>query len=136
MDAASKLLILGGVLNVLYGLLTGLPAGMIRQKQPTYSKYLRFVHIGALMWGPLLISLTLAIALSPLDAGLETFAAGLMVAASVLLDAKDTLNWRMGIQDEFAERPPLPLALGGLSSLASLLGMVIILVGVVQGLAL
>jgi hypothetical protein len=136
MDTAGKLLILGGVLNLCYGLLMGLPAGMIRQKQPTYSKYLRFVHVGALMWAPLLISLTLALALSPLDAGIETLAAGLMVAASGLLDAKDTLNWGMGIQDEFAENARLPLALGGLSSLASLLGSLIILVGVIQGVLL
>lgn len=134
MDTASKILILGGVLNVLYGLLTGLPAAVIRQKHPTYSKYLRFVHIGALMWGPLLISLSLALALAPLEAGMEILAATLMVTASLLLDAKDTLNWRMGIQDEFAERPALPLILGGLSSLAALVGMLIILVGVVQGL--
>ena len=134
MDTASKVLILGGVLNLLYGLLTGLPAGLIRQKQPTYSKYLRFVHVGSLMWGPLLISLSLALNLSPLAAGVETLAAGLMVAASILLGTKDTLNWRMGIQDEFAEKKArIPLALGTLSSLASLVGMVIILVGVVLG---
>jgi hypothetical protein len=133
LDTAGKTLILGGVLNVLYGLLTGLPAGMIRQKQPTDSKYLRFAHVGALMWGFLLISLSLALALSPLDAAVETLAAVLMVAACVLLDVKDTLNWCMGIQDEFAEKPRLPLALGGLSTLASLIGTLIILVGVVQG---
>ena len=134
MDTASKILILGGVLNIVFGLLTGLPAGVTRQTQPTYSKYLRFVHVGTLMWGPLLISLSLAIALSPLDARLETLAAVLMVAASLLLDAKDTLNWQMGIQDEFAEKPRLPLLLGGLSSLASLVSMAIILIGVVQAL--
>lgn len=134
MGAAAKILILGGVLNIAYGLLTGIPAGIIRQKNPTYSKYLRFVHIGALMWGPTLISLTLAIELSPLDAGIELLAAALLVGASVLLDLKDTLNWLMHIEDEFAEKPKLPLALGGLSSIASLLGMLIIIVGVIQGL--
>lgn len=134
MDAGSKILIVGGVFNIAYGLLTGIPAGMIRQKQPTYSIYLRFAHVGALMWGPLLISLSLAQSLSLLDIGLETFAASLMVAASVLLDAKDTLNWWMGIQDEFAEKPRLPLLLGGLSSLFSLVGTAIILIGLIQGL--
>lgn len=134
MDFASKLLILGGVLNIAYGLLVGIPAGMIRQKQASYSKYLRFVHIGALMWGPLLISLSLAVALSPLDAGLETLAAGLMVVASLLLDAKDTLNWLQGVKDEFAENARLPLLLGGISSLASLVGIAILLLGVLQGL--
>jgi hypothetical protein len=134
MDTASKLLVLGGVLNLVYGLLTGIPASVIRSKQPTYSKYLRLVHVGALLWCPTLISLSVAVALSPLDATLELVAAGLMVAASVLLDAKDTLNWLMKVQDEFAEKPALPLLLGGLSSLASLVGAVILTIGVLQAL--
>ena len=134
MDTATKLLILGGVLNLAYGLLTGIPASLIRAKQPTYSKYLRIVHVGALMWGPILISLTLAVTLSPLDANLETLAAALMVGASVLLDIKDTINWLQGVKDEFAEKPKLPLLLGALSSLASLASIAIFTVGVVQGL--
>jgi len=132
METAAKILILGGVLNIAYGLLTGIPAGMIRQKSPTYPKYLRLVHIGALMWGPILISLALAIELSTLGESVELLAAGLMVVASVMLDAKDTINWLQGVQDEFAEKPKLPLALRGLSSLASLVGIIIILIGVVQ----
>jgi hypothetical protein len=133
MALASKILILGGVLNILYGLLTGIPAAVIRQNSPTYSRYLRFVHIGALMWGPILISLTLAIELSTLGNTLELAAAWLMVLASILLDAKDTINWLQGIKDEFAEKPRLPLLLGGLSSLFSLAGTVIILIGVLMG---
>lgn len=131
MELAAKILILGGVLNIAYGLLTGIPAGIIRQNSPTYSKYLRFAHIGALMWGPILISLALAIELSTLDEGLELLAVWFMVGASVLLNAKDTLNWLQGIKDEFAEKPRLPLALGGLSAVGSLLGMTIIIIGVI-----
>ena len=134
MGTAEKILILGGVLNIAYGLLTGIPAGIIRQNSPTYSKYLRFVHIGALMWGPILISLSLAIALSPLDDSIELVAAWLMVLASVLLDAKDTINWLTDIRDEFAQKARIPLALGTLSALAALGGMFIIIVGVFQGL--
>lgn len=134
MEIAAKILIIGGVLNIAYGLLTGIPAGLIRQKNPTYSKYLRFVHIGALMWGPLLISLALAIELSPMTETLELSAAWLMVSASALLDAKDTINWLQGVNDEFAEKAQLPLALGTLSSLAALIGIAIILFGVFQGL--
>lgn len=132
MEPAAKILIIGGVLNIAYGLLTGLPATIIRQKHPTYSKYLRFVHIGALMWGPLLLSLSLATNLSSLDNTLEQVAAILMVAASFLLDAKDTLNWLYGTTDEFAEKPRLPLIMGGASAFASLVGIFIILVGVLQ----
>ncbi len=134
MNTAEKVLILGGVLNLGYGLLTGIPAGMIRQNSPHYSKYLRFVHIGALMWAPILISLSVALRLSTLDDSLELMAAWLMVSASVLLDAKDTINWLSKIEDEFAEKPRIPLALGGLSALASLISIAIITVGVFQGL--
>ena len=134
METAAKILILGGVLNIAYGLLTGIPASMIRMKSPTYPKYLRFVHIGALMWGPILVSLALAIQLSTLGETLELAAAWLMVIASVLLDGKDTLNWLQGVQDEFAEKPPLPLLMGGLSALASMAGIAIILIGVIKGL--
>lgn len=134
MEAAMKILILGGVLNLAYGLLTGIPAAMIRQNSPTYSKYLRFVHIGALMWGPILISQSVALSVSTLDANVALLAAWLMVIASVMLDAKDTINWLQKVSDEFAEKPRLPLVLGALSSLASIVGVAIILLGVVQNL--
>ncbi len=133
-EIAAKILILGGVLNIAYGLVTGIPAAMIRQKNPTYPKYLRFVHIGALMWGPTLISLALAVQMSPLGARFETVAAVLMVFASVALGAKDTINWLASVEDEFAEMPRLPIALGGLSALTSMIGMGIIIVGVFLGL--
>jgi len=109
-------------MNNAYGLLTGIPAGIIRQKNPTYPKYLRFVHLGALMWGPILISLALAIELSPLDITFEMIAVWLLVIASVFLNAKDTINWLTGVNDEFEQKPRLPLALGGLSPWLPLLG--------------
>lgn len=134
METAAKILIFAGVLNIAYGLLTGIPAGLVRQNNAIYSKYLRFVHIGALMWGPLLISMALAVELSPMDANLELLAVWFLVGSSILLNAKDTINWLTGVQDEFAERPRLPLALGGLSSVGSLLGVGIIIIGVLQSL--
>jgi hypothetical protein len=134
MAFAAKILVLGGVLNIAYGLMTGIPAGIIRQNNPSYSKYLRFAHIGALMWGPILISLALAVELSPLGARVELIAAGLMVFASVALGAKDTMNWLMRVEDEFVQMPRLPIALGGLSALAGMIGIAIFIVGVIQGL--
>lgn len=133
MEPAAKILILGGVLNIAYSLLTGIPATIIRLKSPTYSKYLRFVHIGSLMWAPLLISLVLALELSPLAASLELLAAWLMVTSSMALNAKDTINWLMDIKDEFAEKPIAPTILGGISALTSIGGISIILIGVIQG---
>lgn len=37
MEDAVKILILGDVLNIAYGLLTRIPAGIIRQNHPSYS---------------------------------------------------------------------------------------------------
>jgi len=136
METAAKILILAGVLNIAYGLITGIPAGMIRQNSPTYSKHLLFVHIGTLMWGAILISLALATQLSTLDEGVEPLAVWFMAGSSILLNAKDTINWLRGVEDEFAEREEkarLPMALGGLSAVGSLLGIAIILIGVIGG---
>ncbi|MEM7132016.1 MAG: hypothetical protein AAF702_37240 [Chloroflexota bacterium] len=132
MELAAKILILGGVLNILYSLLTGIPATIIRQKNPTYSKYLRFAHVGPLMWGPILMSLALAIELSTLAESVELAAAWSMVASSFFLGAKDTINWLLEIKDEFVEKPIAPLLCGVLSALTSFVGIGIILVGVLQ----
>lgn len=133
MEIAAKILIVGGVLNIVYSLLTGIPIAVIRQKSPTYSDYLRMVHVGSLMWAPLLISLVLALELSPLSQGTEQLAAWLMVISSVTLNAKDTINWLVSVEDEFAEKPIAPLILGGVSALTAFVGVGIILVGVIQG---
>ena len=130
MDMAVKVLMLGGVLNILWGLLTGIPISMIRLNQPEYSKYLRLAHLGPLIWGPILLGLAYVIQQVALSKGLELTAAWLMVAGAVLLDAKDIINWRMNITDEFAQKPPIPTLFGGLSALFSLVGTLIIAYGV------
>lgn len=133
MDTTTKILIVGGVLNIAYGTLLGLPIALIRQNQPTYSRYLRLAHVSALLWGPILISLAAALPLSRLSDGLEQLAAWLLVAASILGATKDTLNWRLGITDEFAHRRSLPFLLGTLGAIGAVVGIVLISIGVVIG---
>lgn len=134
METAAKILIMGGVLNIALSLLTGIPIAIIRQNSPTYSNYLRLVHVGSLMWGPLLISLVLALEVSPYGQGVELLAAWLMVISSAALNAKDLINWLSDIGDEFSEKPVMPLVLGGISALTSFAGIGIILTGIFQGL--
>lgn len=129
-----KILILGGVLNIAFGLILGLFIAKIRMNQPSYSKYLSAAHIGALMWGPILISLAYAMTIANLSSALESAASWSMVISSGLLGLKDTLHWQMSTKDEFAERPSMPFILGGLSAGFSLFGIVIILAGVIAGL--
>jgi hypothetical protein len=125
MDTASKTLIIGGLLNLLYGLVTGFPLGRIRESQAEAPKYLVLAHMGPLMWGPILLGCVAAVQLSTLSAAVETTAAVSLVASSALLGLKDTLHWVRGTQDEFVEKPAafylaIPMALlafGGLGIL-------------------
>ena len=133
MDAATKILVLGGVLNLAYSFLTGIFLGVVRQNSPTASKYLVFAHTGPLMQGAMLLGLVFALQVSPMDANIETLAAALLVGGSILLAFKDTLNWRQKINDEFQERPP-GFLIGGLSAVASIAGLLLVIIGVFQGL--
>ncbi len=133
MDLAAKILIVGGLANLLYSFVTGNILASIRMKQPEGPKYLIFAHVGPLMWAPLLWGLVVVLPLSNLSPWLETLAASCMVGASVLLSIKDTLYWLQGTKDEFAEKPVafllnVPLSIGFLA------GAIILTIGVLRGL--
>jgi len=134
MDSAAKILIIGGVMNLAYGLLTGFFLATERMTKPEAPKYLIFAHVGPLMQGPMLLSLIFAVNLSPLSYGTESLAAWLLVAGSVFLAAKDTIYWMQGIRDEFVQRPPGGIVLGSLSAISSTLGLAILVFGVFRGL--
>jgi hypothetical protein len=131
MPTAEKILILGGVINLLYGFVTGFMLAVIRQKTPVAPKYLMFAHTGPLMQGAMLLGLVFAVQMSTLAAGTETTGAALLSGGALLLAIKDTVNWWQTIGDEFAEKPVLGLALGTLSVLASSAGLLIVSFGVV-----
>jgi hypothetical protein len=132
MDAASKILVVGGLLNLLYGLVTGIPLGRIRETEPEAPKYLMLAHIGPLMWGPILLGCVFAVQLSVLPAALETVAAASLVTSSVLLGLKDTWHWRRDTRDEFAEKPA-PFYLGIPMALLAFVGLGLLIVGVLGG---
>lgn len=131
MTSAEQILILGGVVNLVYGFVTGFILAVIRQKQPVAPKYLMFAHIGPLMQGAMLLGLVFAVQMATFSATLETTSAWLLSSGALLLAIKDTSNWWQGVGDEFGEKPVLGLALGTLSVLASSLGLIILSFGVI-----
>ena len=133
MEIASKVLIVGGVVNLAYAFLTGIFLGTVRSKKPEAPKYLVYAHMGPLIHCPILLGLVFAVDLSPLPSAVETLATSLLVASSVLLAAKDTLNWVQGVTDEFAERSP-GFFLGAAYMFIATLGLLILMVGVFRGL--
>jgi len=71
--------------------------------------------------------------LSTLGPGWLDTAAWLVVVSSALIAAKDTLNWLIGVQDEFSEKAKTaPLA--ALAAVAEPVGIGIFVVGVLAAL--
>ena len=133
METAAKILIVGGVLNLAYGVLTGLVLTNVRMRSAQAPRYLTLAHLGPLMQGPMLLGLALATGLSSLAGALETVAASLLVAGSAGIAAGDTLNWVGGVGDAFAERAPgfFSQAAGGAFTS---IGLAVLIVGVFRGL--
>ena len=132
--AAEKVLIAGGVLNLAYGALLGYPIVVIRAKgAPATPRYLLAAHVGTLLQAAILLGLVQAAQLSTLGPGWLDTAAWLVVVASALVAAKDTVNWLTGVQDEFSEKAKTaPLA--GLAAGAEPVGIGIFVVGVLAAL--
>lgn len=131
---AEKVLIVGAVLNLAYGALLGFPIVVTRVKGALATpKYLMAAHISTLLHAAILFGLVWAAQLSTLNSGLEEAAAWLIVVASALVAAKDTINWLAGIKDEFTEKAKAtPLA--GFAALPETTGIGIFVVGVLMAL--
>ncbi len=129
MESAVRVLVVGGILNLAWGYVTGVVWSAVRARGAESSKYLSLAHVGPLMWGPILLGLAVAVPLS--HTGFETTAAWLMVAAAAVLDMKDGLNWLQGVRDEFVERPP-GFYLGAVSALLGSAGLAIFATGVLR----
>ncbi|MEZ5382125.1 MAG: hypothetical protein R2754_10095 [Microthrixaceae bacterium] len=134
MDTATKILLVAGMLNLLVGVLSGIPMGLVRMDgAETVPKYLTMVHLAGLMHGPILIAVGFAMTISSLSPWVDTTAAILLAVASGLLIAKDAVNWRQGVTDEFAQHS-LGLRLGNVFAPLETVGMVLATAAVLSGL--
>ena len=133
METAAKVLIVGGVLNLAYGVVTGLVLTSTRSRSPEAPRYLTLAHIGPLMQGPMLLGLAVATGLSSLAGGVETLSAWLLVAGSAGIAAGDTLNWLGGVGDAFAERP-IGFFIQAAGGAFTGTGLLILIIGVFRGL--
>lgn len=132
--AADEVLIVGGVLNLACGALLGYSIVVIRVNgAPATPRYLLAAHVGVLLHAAVLFGLVWAARMSALGSGWDDVAAGLVVASSALIAAKDILNWLTGVQDEFGEKAKtLPLA--ALAAIGEPIGIGIFVIGVLTAL--
>ncbi|MFD4431982.1 hypothetical protein [Nocardia sp. NPDC058497] len=135
MTAAEKILIVGGVATLAYGVLLGYPMTVLRMRSgaPPTPRYLTVAHVGAVLQGAVVLGLVWPARMSTLPAGWNTAAAWLVVASGVFIAAKDTINWLTGVGDEFAEHArTVPLGAAGAVTITAGLG--IFLVGILAAL--
>jgi hypothetical protein len=113
------------------------PIVVIRARgAPAVPKYLLTTHItdiSVLLHAAILLGLVWAARLPTLGSGWEDVAAWLVVGSSVLIAAKDTLNWLTGVRDEFGEKAKT-VPLGAVGAVAEPLGIGIFAVGVLTAL--
>jgi hypothetical protein len=92
-------------------------------------------HLSTLLHAAVLLGLVWAARLSALGPGWLEVAAWLVVVASALVAAKDTVNWLTGVRDEFSGKAKARAApLGGLAALPETIGVGIFVVGVLEAL--
>lgn len=132
MDTATRVLIVGGMSVLSFGLLLGIPMAVARGKAPRAPRYLFAAHLAAIIQGGLLLALTIAVGSSSLSSGMETTAASLLVAGVALFDIGLAMNWLQGVQDAFEEKT-LGNKISGLGTPLVLVGTGIIFYGVLVG---
>lgn len=132
METSAKILLVGGCVSLTYGFLLGLALTAARMNSPTASRHLVTAHLAAIIQGATLVALAGAMGDASLPDGIETAAAALLVAGSVLFVAGALMNWRQAVGDHFAERS-LGWKLFATSGPMNLVGITVVLIGVIRG---
>lgn len=104
MDAATRIMIVGGMSVLSLGFLLGIPMAAARSRAPRAPRYLLAAHLAAIIQGGLLLALTIAAGFADLSIGAATTAASLLVGGVVLFDLGLVVNWLQGVEDAFGEK--------------------------------
>jgi len=132
MSLAARILVLGGIANLVLSYLLGWVLSAKRMKEPMdRHRWLLVAHEVALQEGLLLLGLAVALAYVRLPVLWAQIAAGLLVAASAFQDASGILNWMRGVQDQFAARSSGWIA-ATINAFMNTAGLLIVAVGAVR----
>ncbi len=134
MSFASRLLVLGGISNLVLSFLLGWVLSAQRMKGPMEPhRWLLVAHEVSLQEGVLLLALVVAVPFARVSDGAATAAAAMLVAASALQDLSGVVNWLRRTGDQFAERS-LGWILASGNALLATAGLGIFAYGVARGL--
>ena len=127
---AIKILIIGGVLNLVFGFIIGHLLGLYRLKNPEMNyKYLLSAHKAGLQQGFMLLGLVFAVILSPLSNDIEIVASVLLFSSTILLNFGEVMNWLNRVEDEFISKPT-GFFIKFLSAILSTVGLGILTYGI------
>lgn len=134
MSPALKLLVLGGLANLVLSFVLGWILSAHRMKGPMEPhRWLLIAHEVALQEGVMLLALSVALAYARLPSSVATLGAGLLVAASAFQDFSGIVNWLRRTGDQFAERST-GWKLASVNAVLNTAGLAIIVVGAARGL--
>ncbi len=133
--AASRVLVAGGVGNLVLSFLLGWVLSSRRIREPMDKhRWLLVAHEVSLQEGLLLLGIAVAMPFAQLSPGLAGVAAWLLLAASVFQDASGIVNWLRGTGDQFAEKST-GWVLASINAVLNSAGLGIVAYGVACGLA-
>lgn len=132
-SAAVRVLVCGGIANLLLSFALGWTLSVARLRSPIEKhRWLLVAHEVSLQEGLMLLGLAFALQFASLPAGWALAAAWLLVAASVFQDFSGIVNWLRGTGDQFAERSA-GWVLAILNAAANTAGLLIVAWGVLCG---
>jgi len=131
---AARLLVVGGVGNLVLSFLLGWVLAGRRLKSPLApDRWLLTAHEVSLQEGLMLLGLAFALGFTRLSPALATVAAWLLIVASLFQDFSGIVNWLRGTGDQFAERSTGWL-LATLNAVTNTAGLLIVAWGVIRAL--
>lgn len=133
MTTAQSIFTVYGVVILTYGFVLGIPLAGSRMKAPQAPKHLVATHLSAIIQGAVHLGLAFAVGFADLGTGWVVAAAWLIVAGSGFEIVGGTINWLSGTGDQFAEKS-FGFRINSLVGPPSIIGIVIVAVGVVRGL--
>jgi hypothetical protein len=134
LSTAAKVLLVGGMLNLLFAFVMGFVLSRVRLKDPAAEHaWILQGHRSALWEGFMLLGLIFAVEFSTLSSGLETLGSVLLVIASALSEGSAIANHVQGVPDQFVQRRT-GYNLAATNATLAAIGLVILFVGVVKAL--
>lgn len=131
---AVRVLLLGGVANLVLSFALGWLLSMKRMKEPAARHHwLLVAHTVSLQEGLLLVALSWAIGFAALSSTTAAVGAWLLVVASLFQDASGIANWLTRTDDQFAARSS-GWVLASINAVLNTAGLAIVSCGVVRGL--